>query len=69
MTAPRTNYAALPTMRGFIVLYRPGETNLCPGCSGRHWLVGRMSAECPRCGTALPLISPAMPGIITEGHN
>lgn len=29
----------------------------CPGCWGKSWIVGRVSAECGRCGHALPLLS------------
>ncbi len=41
--------------RGFMPLYQQGEPNVCPGCGGRHWHVGRMSAECATCATAIPL--------------
>lgn len=44
-----------PGRRGLAVLYRPGEANHCPGCGGRNWHVGRQTAECGRCATALPL--------------
>ena len=27
----------------------------CPGCMGRNWLIGRLLAECGRCGYALVL--------------
>lgn len=27
----------------------------CPGCGRRHWIIGRMTAECAFCGTALLL--------------
>lgn len=32
-----------------------GEVNRCPGCRGRSWHVGRLSAECATedCGTTL----------------
>lgn len=40
---------------GFRPVYRPGEANHCPGCSGRAWLVGRLLAQCARCATAIPL--------------
>lgn len=43
------------TPRGYLVQYHRDETNHCPGCSRTHWLVGRISAECAFCGTALPL--------------
>ncbi|AJP73150.1 hypothetical protein [Sphingomonas hengshuiensis] len=49
--------------RGYRPLYRTGT--LCPGCGKGHWIVGRQSAECVRCATALPLapveIEPAVP--------
>jgi len=38
--------------RGYCVNYRPGTD--CPGCSGRSFFIGRRSAECARCGTAIP---------------
>jgi hypothetical protein len=41
--------------RGFMPLYHTGDVNHCPGCGGRHWHVGRMSAECATCETAIPL--------------
>jgi hypothetical protein len=36
-------------------LYHPGESNRCPGCRQRQWHIGRFSAECGFCGTALIL--------------
>lgn len=44
-----------PTRRGYVLTYRENEVNRCPGCSRTHWYVGRLSAECGFCGTALPL--------------
>jgi hypothetical protein len=41
--------------RGYLVLFRPDQPNHCPGCGHSQWFVGRMSAECGICGTALPL--------------
>jgi len=41
--------------RGFNIVYHDGEPNRCPGCGRQHWLVGRMTAECAFCMTALPL--------------
>ncbi|WP_300113387.1 hypothetical protein [Sphingobium sp.] len=67
MRAIRTDYRALPAERGHVILYRLAETNHCPGCGGSHWLVGRQSAECARCATAIPLMSPATPGPSLEG--
>jgi hypothetical protein len=40
--------------RGYHAVYRQNETNRCPGCGRAHWHVGRFSAECGFCGTALP---------------
>ncbi len=44
-----------PAMRGYVVAYRPEGPNLCPGCGRSHWLVGRLSAECAFCATALEI--------------
>lgn len=41
--------------RGYQVLFRANESNHCPGCGRAHWYVGRLTAECVFCGTALPL--------------
>ena len=41
--------------RGFMPLYHAGDVNHCPGCGGKSWHVGRMSAECAVCETAIPL--------------
>ncbi len=43
-----------PAQRGYHVVYRENEVNHCPGCGRSHWYVGRLSAECGFCGTALP---------------
>ncbi len=40
--------------RGFLPVYRENETNHCPGCGRSQWIVGRISAECVFCSTALP---------------
>jgi hypothetical protein len=60
------NGARLPigAVRGYHVVYRQGEINHCPGCGRTHWLVGRLSAECAFCATAVPfagIILPAKP--------
>jgi hypothetical protein len=44
-----------PSRRGYHDAYREGELNRCPGCGRSHWHVGRLSAECAFCSTALPL--------------
>lgn len=41
--------------RGYHVLYREDQKNICPGCDRTHWYVGRVSAECAFCGTVLDL--------------
>lgn len=46
---------AAPAERGYSIVYRPHEVNRCPGCGHAHWLVGRISAECAFCATAIPL--------------
>lgn len=58
-----------PQKRGLSVLYREGQTNYCPGCGRTHWHVGRVSAECAFCSTALPLESAETgSGIIRKGQ-
>jgi len=44
-----------PNARGYHAVYHGGEVNHCPGCGRTHWLIGRLSAECAFCSTALPL--------------
>lgn len=44
-----------PMIRGYQAIYRENELNRCPGCGRTHWYVGRSSAECAFCATALPL--------------
>lgn len=44
-----------PASRGYAALYRQGQVNHCPGCGRTHWYVGRVSAECGFCATAVPL--------------
>ena len=51
-----------PAVRGFAPLYHAGETNHCPGCGRSHWMVGRLSAECAYCGTAIALAETGMVG-------
>ncbi len=41
--------------RGYQVLFRQNESNHCPGCGRAQWYVGRVTAECVFCHTALPL--------------
>ena len=53
----------LPATRGYGIVYRENEVNHCPGCGRTHWYIGRLSAECGFCQTALPLSSATAPGI------
>jgi hypothetical protein len=48
-------FAHDPARRGFLPVFHPGELNRCPGCGRSHWYVGRVSAECGFCGTAIAL--------------
>lgn len=40
---------------GYCPVYRKDETNYCPGCGRTHWYIGRFSAQCAFCETAIPL--------------
>jgi len=44
-------------LTGYRVAYRSQERNYCPGCGGSHWIIGRLTAECAYCATALPLLA------------
>ena len=45
---------------GYMPMYRDDELNHCPGCGRSHWLIGRITAECAFCSTALPLAEASM---------
>jgi len=49
------SFAASLAQRGHHIVYRSNEANHCPGCGRSHWYIGRVSAECGFCGTAVPL--------------
>jgi hypothetical protein len=49
------SFAAGLAKRGHHIVYRTNEANHCPGCGRSHWYIGRVSAECGFCGTAVPL--------------
>ncbi len=59
-----------PQQRGYCIQYRENEVNHCPGCGRTHWFVGRVSAECGFCATALPLATASSRGAGTHsrGH-
>ena len=52
--APAT-FAAGLAQRGHHIVYRANADNHCPGCGRSQWYIGRVSAECGFCGTAVPL--------------
>jgi hypothetical protein len=55
--------------RGYSIVYRHDETNHCPGCGRTHWYIGRLSAQCAFCETAMPLAAGmAGSGSRREGH-
>ncbi len=48
-------FAAGLAKRGHHIVYHANGSNQCPGCGRSHWYIGRISAECGFCGTAIPL--------------
>jgi hypothetical protein len=49
-----------PARLGQYAVYRPNRPNPCPNCGQSQWIVGRVSAECAVCATALPLVEASM---------
>src|SRR5881628_2986533 len=49
------SFAAGLAQRGHHIVYRANSSNHCPGCGHSNWFIGRVSAECGFCGTAVPL--------------
>ncbi|HWJ39107.1 MAG TPA: PilZ domain-containing protein [Sphingomicrobium sp.] len=49
------SFVATLAQRGHHIVYRANSDNHCPGCGRSHWYIGRVSAECGFCGTAIPL--------------
>jgi hypothetical protein len=63
-------FAHDPAARGYCPVYRENQVNHCPGCGRTHWFVGRVSAECGFCATALPLAEgAARGGGLSRGHH
>lgn len=52
--------------RGYHIVYHDGEPNHCPGCGHAQWYVGRLSAECAFCGTAVPRENAALGGPVHQ---
>ena len=63
-TLASTDMTYHPTVRGDHAVYREHEVNHCPGCGRTQWIIGRVSAECAFCATALPLAEAS-----THSHN
>lgn len=40
---------------GFAILYHADSDNHCPACGRDQWIIGRVTAQCAFCETALPL--------------
>src|SRR3546814_16074541 len=55
-------FAHDPALRGYYAVYREGELNHCPGCGRSHWIIGRFSADCGFCATALALADGGLRG-------
>jgi len=53
------SFAAGLAKRGHHIVYRANSQNHCPGCGRSQWYIGRVSAECGFCGTAVPLAEAA----------
>jgi len=53
------SFAEAMAKRGHHIVYRANEANHCPGCGRSQWYIGRLSAECGFCGTAVPLAETA----------
>lgn len=57
MIAPKRTLQAPLTPVPLGLLYYPGVR--CPACGGRHFAVGRVTAECATCEAALILSNPS----------
>jgi hypothetical protein len=57
-----------PAHHGYMPIYRDGEVNHCPGCGRSNWLMGRITAECAFCATAMPLEHPETEGSQTADN-
>ena len=67
--APDRAPVLVPGIIGRQQTYWPGIINHCPGCGRTNWMVGRFSAECAFCRTALALAHTAMLGVGTVSRN
>lgn len=62
------SFAASLAQRGHHIVYRANESNHCPGCGRSHWYIGRVSAECGFCGTAVPLAEAARHEVVSPAR-
>src|SRR5687767_13745270 len=62
----RREFEVDPSARGHHVVYRVNESNRCPGCGRAQWYVGRVTAECGFCGTAVVLAEAKWAGAFTD---
>jgi hypothetical protein len=60
-------FAASLARRGHHIVYRTNSDNHCPGCGRSQWYIGRISAECGFCGTAVPLAEARLDEICPSG--
>ena len=49
------NFGVNQPHTGYRIAYRQHEANHCPGCGQSQWIIGRTTAECAYCSTAIPL--------------
>ena len=61
------SFAAGLAKRGHHIVYRANESNHCPGCGRSQWYIGRVSAECGFCGTAVPLAEASVLEAVAPG--
>jgi hypothetical protein len=61
------SFALNLSARGYQVLFWRDAVNHCPGCGHSQWHVGRVTAECGYCGTALSLAEAAHAGLNSGG--
>ena len=66
--ASKKKFALDLSARGYQVMFWRGEVNHCPGCGQSQWYVGRASAECGICGTALPMNEANLAGFDPAGR-
>lgn len=62
------SFAASLAKRGHHIVYRANSLNHCPGCGRSQWYIGRISAECGFCGTAVPLAEAAWQAASPRSH-